>query len=167
MLGAFVLQTNCLDHGRRNIREILCSLLALGRHDDVASAIPPVDGTKARSPRRVHQGAYTRAHTPGRVQQGAFTRARSPGRVPRSSKLDSTTDVEACRQDPLKGQALTSSLVHGRRNAETTHGSASTSSLFINEEDTETPCTETRKVGHQRVVRLNDRRCNLRTRSHR
>ena len=122
VLGAFVLQTNCLDHGRRNIREILCSLLALRRHDDVAGSIPPVDGTKARSPRRVHQGASTKARSPRRVHPGAFTKARTPGRVPRSSKLDSTTDVAACRQDPLKGQALTSSLVHGRRNAETTHG---------------------------------------------
>ena len=114
-----MLQTICLDHGRRNIREILCSLLALGRHDDVAGAIPPVDGTKARSPRRVHQGTFTKARSPRRVHQGAYTRARTPGRVPRSSKLDSTTDVAACGQDSLKGQALTSSLVHGRRNAAT------------------------------------------------
>ena len=37
----------------------------------------------------------------------------------RSSKLDSTTDVAACGQDPPRGQASTSSLVHGRRRGDT------------------------------------------------
>ena len=45
-----------------------------------AGAIPPVEGTKARSPRRVHQGAFTKARSPGPftglVHQGAFTKAR-------------------------------------------------------------------------------------------
>ena len=39
--------------------------------------------------------------------------------------------------------------------------------VVYNEEDTEISCAQTRKVARQRVVRLNDRRCNLRTRSHR
>ena len=40
-------------------------------------------------------------------------------------------------------------------------------SLITNEEDTETPCAQTRKVARQRVIQLNDRRCNQRMRSHR
>ena len=36
---------------------------------------------KARSPRRVRQGAFTKARLPRHVYQGAFTKARTPRRV--------------------------------------------------------------------------------------
>ena len=71
--GAFVLHTSCLDHGLRNIREILCSFSPSDDMMMLQRRKPPVDGTMARSLRRVHQGARSSggAFIRGRVHQGA------------------------------------------------------------------------------------------------
>ena len=45
--------------------------------------------TKVRSPRCVHQGAFTKVRSPRCVHQGAFTKVRSPRRIHQGAKARS------------------------------------------------------------------------------